>query len=141
MLKFLKSHAANTGHNIVSFAGPGRCGPYGGKYFVSDEDLVEMFGLLAIRHDDMQMSALVPMAAHKPQMFHLIDLDFDFDEEYEVPDYMYQQFFESVLKALPDQEAHCIVLCPKLPYYAKNGKFHTGVHGYLLVDRVARVSL
>ena len=107
---------------------------------MSDDDLVEMFGLLAIRHDDMQMSALVPMAAHKPQMFHLIDLDFDFDEEYEVPDYMYQQFFESVLKALPDQEAHCIVLCPKLPYYAKNGKFHTGVHGYLLVDRVVSKS-
>jgi hypothetical protein len=140
MLKFLKTHAAKTGYNIVSFAGPGRCGPYGGKYLVPDSDLDELFGLLALRHGDMEMNALVPMAAHKPQLFHLIDLDFDFDEEFVVPDYMYQHFFEAVLKALPDQKARCVVLCPERPFYAKNGKFHTGVHGYLMVNRVVSKS-
>ena len=136
MLKFLKKYATKNEENLVAFAGPGRCGPYGGKYLVPESALSEMFGLLALRHCDMQMAALVPMAAHKPQRFHLIDLDFDFEEKFEVPDYMYQQFFEAALQALPDHEAQCVVLCPEEPYYEKNGKYHTGVHGYIMTDRV-----
>ena len=130
MFSFLKEHSCAKGEeNLCAIAGK----PHGGKYFVPEERIEEFLRLIAV--SSLDGCALVPQAKNRMLQAHIVDLDFDMDEEHVIPVDTYMGFFQELTEALEDEDVNCFVLIPERPFYKKRDKLHTGVHGFLCVER------
>ena len=133
MFQFLKHHKASRENpkNLCSLTGK----PYGGKFCVPHERMEEFLRLLGPGELTQDGVALVPQSNGRVMRQHTIDLDFDMHEEYEISVEAYLGFFRALVENIKDEEVQAVVLIPPEPYYKKREYWHTGVHGFLCVDR------
>ena len=117
--------------------------PAGGKYLIPENRVNEFFKLLCHTRGYLanhKVYGLAAQAKGRTLSMHIVDLDFDMTENYEILNDIYICFFEKLLMNIRDEQAQCIICMPtgEKNYQRKfkgRSVWHTGVHGFIVLDR------